>query len=333
VDLSNSPPIRVVFFGTPSYSVPTIRLLATEPTYDLRLVVTQPDRPAGRGHKLVQPPAKEAAESLGIPVIQPETLRDDAVREQLRAIEADLFVVAAYGRIFSRAILDIPRRGCLNLHASLLPKYRGAAPVTAAILNGDLTTGVTLMLMERGLDTGPTVGRREIAIEPQDTTDSLTARLANVGAELAHRTIPRLISGEIAPLPQPGGGSIVRQVVTADGAIDWSQSAEQIERRVRAMWPWPRAATAADGNLLQIHQASVLREHPGGITPPGTVTVRGSAPVVVCGGGALVIEVGQVSGGRAQSGSDLVRGRVLLEGQVLTSLPGPETPLVQPVEE
>jgi methionyl-tRNA formyltransferase len=204
--------------------------------------------------------------------------------------------------------------------------------VAAAILNGDKATGVTLMMMERGLDTGPVVTSREIEIDPRDTTESLTARLADVGAELARETIPDLVAGALSPSPQPGAGSIVRQLVKSDAAIDWLQPAVQIERQVRAMWPWPRATTEFGGRWLQIHRASVAREVPTERAEPGTVLSVEGMPAVACGdSGALTIESGQVSGGKAQSGADLMRGRVLVEGQVLLSKTGPEEPLVQPV--
>jgi methionyl-tRNA formyltransferase len=307
-------------------------MLATDARFELRMVVSQPDRPAGRGHRLVSPPARETAGEFDIPVIQPETLRDEGVRTELRAIDADLFVVAAYGRIFSQAILDIPRHGCLNLHASILPNYRGAAPVAAAILNGDKATGVTLMIMERGLDTGPVVTSREIEIEPRDTTETLTARLADVGAELARETIPQLIAGGLSPTPQPVGGSIVRQLVKADGAINWLQPAVHIERQVRAMWPWPRATTELGGRPFQLHLASVPQQAPVGMAEPGTVVSVDGTAAITCGNGSmLIVEIGQLSGGRAQAGKDLLRGRVLKEGDRLPSLPGPDEPLIRRV--
>ena len=176
-------PLRVVFFGTPEYAIPTLEMLVSDPRFDVRLVVTQPDRPAGRRHQLTAPPVKIAAEKFVLPVYQPDSLRSPANRELLIGVQADVFIVAAYGRIFGEKTLAIPRSGCINLHASLLPAYRGASPIAAAILNGEATTGVSLMKMELGLDTGPVYRSINTAISPDDTTDVLTARLALLGAD------------------------------------------------------------------------------------------------------------------------------------------------------
>jgi methionyl-tRNA formyltransferase len=323
-------PIRIVYFGTPDYAAPTLQRLARDPRFDVILVVTQPDREAGRGHRIVPPPVKVVAQSLGIPVAQPSTLRDESIRQQLRQIEADLFVVAAYGLIFSQAILEIPARGCLNLHASLLPKYRGAAPVTAAILQGEPKTGVTLMGMERGLDTGPIVAMAEIDILPLDTTESLSARLAVLGADLALREIPRLLAGEIMLRPQPEEATAVRQLTKADGQIDWTQPAGQIERQVRAMWPWPRAWTLLGDRAVQVHLSSVVIDVDSALfQPPGTVRVVEGNPVVICGAGtALSIDRAQLAGANPVSGGELVRGRVLADGMTLTSGAAPDPPLI-----
>jgi methionyl-tRNA formyltransferase len=276
---------------------------------------------------------------LDAPVIQPSTLRDESVREQLRELGADVFVVAAYGLIFGQAILEIPRFGCLNLHASILPRYRGAAPITAAILNGDAETGVTLMMMERGLDTGPIVAIGRIEIGPADTTATLTARLAEIGAKLALEAIPDLVSGRIAPVPQPTGATAVRQLTKADGQIDWRRPAVKIERQIRAMWPWPRAWTSRDYTALQIHatslpgaDAAATQAYPA--PEAGTVRIADRKPAVFCGDGALlVIEHGQPAGSKAQSGADLVRGRILSEDNVLPSAAPPDPPLIRPVDD
>jgi methionyl-tRNA formyltransferase len=331
--------IRVVFFGTPEYAVPTLRALAVDPHFDLRLAVTQPDRPAGRGHRLLAPPVKSAAADLDATVIQPSTLRDESVREYLRALDADVFVVAAYGLIFGQAVLEIPRFGCLNLHASILPRYRGAAPIPAAILNGDPDTGVTLMMMERGLDTGPIVAVGRTQIGPSDTTATLTERLAEIGASLALDAIPDLVAGRISPVPQPADATSVRQLTKADGQVDWRRPAIEIERQIRAMWPWPRGWTSHDNATIQIHAVSVsgVDEPPANskaLAPePGMVRVVDGKPAVVCGDGAsLVIEQGQVAGGRPQSGADLVRGRILTQWLRLDYPTHPPEPLIRAVE-
>ena len=320
-------PIRLVFFGTPDYAVPALRELAATSQFDVGLVVTQPDRSGGRKGRIA-PAVKLAAEEIGLPVIQPATLRDEDVRGQLQAIGADLFVVAAYGIIFSQAVLDIPLSGCVNLHASILPAYRGAAPIPAAILSGDTETGVTLMMMERGLDTGPILAAGRTSIEPSDTTESLTARLARIGAELAVQLLPDFVDGEIVPAPQPDGATAVRQLTKADGQIDWSRPAQEIERQVRAMWPWPRAWTMIGERQLQVHGATVVESDAEG--SPGQVVVESGFPVVGCGIGSLRIDQGQISGGKTVDGRNLVSGRSLRSGDSLALPAAGPLPLIRP---
>ena len=296
------PRIRVIFFGTPEYAVPTLRALQAQSEFDVVAVVTQPDRPAGRGHNLVPSPVKRVALELGLSILQPTTLRDEVVREQLRRLEADLFVVAAYGLIFGKPILDMPRYGCVNLHASILPAFRGAAPVTAAILTGDSHTGVSLMEMERGLDTGAVISVIETAILPADTTDVLTARLSDLGTELAIRDLRGYVSGDLRPIPQGEGATVVRQLTKADGEIDWSLPADAIERHVRAMWPWPRAWTRSRAITLQIHQAHVA---PGGHLDPGTVGTIDKSLAIGTSTVPLIVDLAQLPGGRPITGTDL----------------------------
>ncbi len=323
-------PIRIAYFGTPAYAVPTLNALAASPVFDVALVVTQPDRPAGRSKALQPSAVKQAALELGIPVLQPQTLRDEDARQQLRELDADLFVVAAYGLIFSQVVLDIPRNGCVNLHASILPAYRGAAPINAAILNGDAETGITLMVMERGLDTGPIIDIATTPILPTDTTDVLTTRLAELGAKLAVGSLPAFLAGELVPRPQPAEATAVRQLLKSDGEIDWNRDATSIERHVRAMWPWPRAWTAIGDHVLQIHAASLGGQSSG--VGPGHVQIENGKPAIACGdGGLLIIERGQVSGGKPLSGEELVRGRVVQSGQVCVPATPPETPFIRNV--
>jgi methionyl-tRNA formyltransferase len=267
---------------------------------------------------------------MGIPVFQPETLKDESARERLRALGADLFVVAAYGLIFSQAVLDIPRLGCVNLHASILPAYRGAAPVNAAILKGDSETGVTLMVMERGLDTGPMISTATTPILPTDTTDILTARLANIGADLAVAALPDFVSGVLTPVPQPTEATAVRQLRKSDGQIDWHQSGVEIERLVRAMWPWPRAWTVIGDRTVQIHSASVFGHSPD--VAPGHIQVEDQFPAIACGDGSLlVITRAQATGGKPVTGADLVHGRILQNGDVCISADPPASPIIRQV--
>ena len=279
---------RIVYFGTPEYAVPALEQLASDERFDVVLVVTQPDRPAGRGHKLTSPPVKAAAEQRGIPVYQPESLRSPEMRMPLVDTNADLFVVAAYGLIFSEKTLAIPRIGCVNLHASILPDYRGASPISAAILEGQASTGVSLMVMERGLDSGPVIAIESIPIKPDVTTGSLTVELAIVGARLVRDHLAEFAAGEIVPKPQEERGvSFVRPLTKADGWIDWSMPAIDIERQVRALWPWPRAWTAVDGSIIQIHQSDIAIGDPNLDGPVGRVGESQRFPVVKCGEGYL----------------------------------------------
>ncbi len=318
-------PIRVVYFGTPAYAVPALRALATDKRFEVVLVVTQPDRPAGRGHGLNQPAVKLAAIELGFPLYQPVSLRTPVDRDPLGEANADLFVVAAYGLIFGPKTLAIPRRGCLNLHASLLPKYRGASPVTAAILAGDNETGVTLMQMEAGMDTGGIVAMQSISITADDTTTTLTERLAQIGADLAIAAIPDWVSGGISAKPQPAAGaSMVRLLVKADGWIDWSRTAQEIECLIRAMQPWPRAfTTSPEGKTVQVLRAQVASAIESN---PGTVRFIERSVVVACGEGALVLERVQFAGSAEMDAQALVQGRKLVDGQILGAAGAPELP-------
>jgi methionyl-tRNA formyltransferase len=253
-------------------------------------VVTQPDRPAGRGHKLVAPAVKDAAIDLGLPVHQPESLRTPELRKPLVEAEADIFVVAAFGLIFGEKTLAIPRYGAVNLHASLLPAYRGANPIAASIASGEVHTGVSLMVMERGLDSGPVIAMRSIEITGTDTTASLTERLAHLGAGLLIEEVENYIEGASTPIAQPNHGvTLARPMRKADGEIDWSQSAVSIDRHIRAMWPWPRAWSALGETIVQIHSATVCDG--SGVGAAGTILINGAVRVST---GDGFIELGTV---------------------------------------
>lgn len=286
--------IRVVFFGTPGYAVPALSTLAEDERFAVELVVTQPDRPAGRGKALTPPAVKVEAQRLGLPVYQPSTLRDAASRQPLIDANADLFVVAAFGLIFGEKTLAIPRIAPVNLHASLLPAYRGASPVAAAILNGDAETGVSLMVMERGLDSGPVIAKRSVPIAHDATTGSLTEELSRLGASLLIDEIGAFVRGETAPIRQPDTGvTLVRPLTKADGEIDWGLSAVEIERHVRAMWPWPRAWARLGNTTIQVHAASVTQ---GPEVGAGTIDVADGRVTVDTGEGVLVLETVQFPG-------------------------------------
>ena len=314
---------RVVYFGTPEYAVPALRSLADDPRYEICLVVTQPDRPAGRGHALQEPPVKTAAREIGIPVYQPQSLRTPDLRQPLVDARAELFVVAAYGIIFGPKTLAIPRLGAINLHASLLPKYRGASPISAAILSGDDVAGVTLMEMEAGMDTGAMIAARSTPISMSDTTGTLTSRLAQVGAELLVETLQKYLAGGIAAVPQSViGVSAVRPMTKADGWIDWSQSAGLIERQCRAMLPWPKCwTTLPDGKVMQVTGVSVA---PNGVGAKGEVSIAHKRVLVACGSGILELVRVQIAGSAESDAASLINGRKLASGDLLGTSGAPE---------
>ncbi|MCO5221696.1 MAG: methionyl-tRNA formyltransferase [Thermomicrobiales bacterium] len=277
-------------------------MLTRDPRVDVALVVTQPDRPAGRGRKLTAPPVKLHADAAQIAVYQPERLRSEGDRAPIVAAQADLFVVAAFGKIFGPKLLAIPRLGSVNLHASLLPAYRGASPISAAILQGEPETGVTLMRMDTGLDTGPILSARSIPIGPDDTTVTLTSTLAELGAALLSDSLNDLATGSLVPTAQDDSrASLTRPMVKADGWIDWRRPAAEIERQVRAMWDWPRAWTTLDGNPVQIHKARV--DDATHDVPPGTVVDTRTTAKVATGSGWLILNTVQNAGGKPVDGS------------------------------
>ena len=314
--------VRIVFMGTPMFAVPSLRTLLDLNSLNSRQaqvvgVFTQPDRPSGRGRRLAAPPVKELAIAAGVPVYQPERLRRPEGMAALEALAPDLIVVAAYAQILSQAVLDLPRYGCLNVHASLLPRYRGAAPIQAAILDGAPETGISIMQMEAGLDTGPVLSQVHVAIAPDDTAESLSARLADEGARLLARTVPDWISGAVSVQPQDeSAATMTRPLRKEDGLVDWHRSAVYIERQVRAMYPWPGAYTTANGTVFKI-LAAEPRQAGAGQAPPGTLLVEGAEPVVATGEGTLLLRRVQSAGRMAMSGADWLRGASSLQGTVL----------------
>ena len=307
--------IRLAFFGSPEFAVPTLQALIGSPWRPV-VVVTQPDRPAGRSRKLTAPPAKIAAEKAVLPVIQPERLRDPESVAALAAYKPNLQVIAAYGQIIRRDVLDLPAHGTLNVHASLLPRWRGAAPVAAAIRAGDSETGVTIMLVDEGVDTGAMLSKRVVPIHDTDTTGSLSKRLAQIGAELLLETIPRWIAGEIMAEPQDESRATrAPRLKKDDGQIDWSESAAQIARTVRAFTPWPGATTKLGDMLLRVLQAEV---EPGvQIGKPGTVLEWEGWIGVQTGDGILVLHELQREGKRPMTAKAFVRGERRLLGSQL----------------
>lgn len=308
-------PWRIVFMGTPEFAVPSLAALlaASDPVVG---VFTQPDKPSGRGMKLLPPPVKALALERNIPVFQPARLRLPEAVAQLRALEPDLVVVAAYGQILSREVLDIPRHGCINVHASLLPRWRGAAPIHRALLEGDGVTGVTIMVMEEGLDTGPMLATRERVIEPEMTGGQLHDCLSRLGAGLLRETVVRLKAGEVIPVPQPGeGATYARKLTEEDRRLDWRLDGEVVLRTIRAMHPYPAAAAVLEGELIKI-----LAAHGGcGCKPavPGTVVaLHAEGPEVACGTGSVTLTQVQPPGKRAMAAADWLRGRKVGVGQL-----------------
>ena len=307
---------RVIFMGTPDFAVPSLAALLAS-GYDVVGVATQPDRPAGRGRKLSAAPVKRFADEHDLTVLQPTTLRSPEPVTALSALAPDVIAVAAYGLILPQTVLDIPPHGCLNVHGSLLPKHRGAAPIPAAILAGEDETGVTIMLMDAGMDTGPILSQATCAIGPQDTTGTLTARLAELGASLLTETLPRWLADEIEPqLQHDELASYAPMIRKADGRINWTLSAEQIARLVRAYQPWPGATTFWNGKPLKLLRVQALPEEAVD-GPQGRVVAWGDGAAVGTGQGLLLLEELQLAGKRALPIGDFLRGRRGFIGSVL----------------
>ncbi len=295
--------------GSPDFALPTLRALAEH--YEVIGVVTQPDRPSGRGRELKSPPVKTLAMDLGLSFIQPEKLRAPEAMDQLRLWAPDLIVVAAFGQILRPDVLALPPRECVNVHASLLPRWRGAAPIQAAILAGDSETGVTIMQMDKGVDTGAMLSQRTIPVEAEDTTGSLFDKLSHLGADLLIETLPRYLSGELQPQPQDESKATYAPMLKKEeGQLDFTQSAEELARRVRAFNPWPGAFMDFDGALLKVHRAHaevgnasvgqrlVYRDQPAvgaGIVPGGE-------------GGLLILDEVQPAGKKSMSGRAFLAG-------------------------
>ncbi|MBU6348854.1 MAG: methionyl-tRNA formyltransferase [Chloroflexi bacterium] len=312
-------PARIVFMGTPDFAVPSLQALLDSSSrgWQVVAVATQPDRPAGRGQRLVSSPVKQLALQQALPVLQPATLRKDpALLETLRQLAPTVLVVAAYGLILPASVLALPTFGAINVHASLLPAYRGASPIAAALLDGQSETGVTIMLMDEGLDTGPALRQASLPIQPSDTTAALSARLADLGAALLVETLADWLAGDVAPIPQQqlsGTPSTCQQIDKEDGQIDWTLSAEQIERRVRAYTPWPTAFTWWKGSPFKILQAAVVP----GQAVPGSVVRSAGGPAVGTGAGLLLLQRVQPAGKRPLAASSFLNGAPEFIGTLL----------------
>lgn len=287
---------RILFMGTPDFALPTLQALL-DAGWPIVGVVTQPDRPAGRGRALKPPPVKTLALAHDLPLFQPQSLRSPQALEHLRAWSPDVIVTAATGHILTAEALALPRRGTLNVHGSLLPRWRGAAPLQAALLAGDAETGITIMCTDEGLDTGPILSQRAIPIAPRETAATLHDKLAQLGAELLLETLPRWLSGELQPWPQPAEGvTIADRICKEDGLIDWERPALEIDRQVRAFTPWPGAYTFWEGRRLKIVEATPSPTPIPLEKSPGDVIDMDCMPAVVTGEGLLQLERVQLAG-------------------------------------
>lgn len=302
--------MRVIFMGTPDFAVPSLQKLLDRGD-DVRAVFTQPDKPKGRGHKLQAPPVKELALQHGIPVYQPGTLKDQEIQEQIKALAPDVIVVAAYGKLLPKAVLDVPKLGCINVHGSLLPKYRGAAPIQWAVINGDKTAGVTTMYMAEGMDTGDMLLKAETPVGPEETSGELFDRLKDLGARLLGETLDQLQAGTLRRIPQNEGEATHAPMLSKEmSQLDWSRPAQELHDLIRGLHPWPCAAAQLDGKRLKL-LASRAAEGNG---VPGALEARPEGLAVFCGQGALLLTELQTENGKRMSGKDYLLGHPLKEG-------------------
>jgi methionyl-tRNA formyltransferase len=310
-------PLRIVYFGTPEFAVPGLRALIAS-SHDVVALVSQPDRPRGRGHKLQPTPTKLVALAADIPVLQPTRLKDDAFADALRALSLDLGVVAAYGRIIPDRILEIPRLGMINIHASVLPKYRGAAPIHRAVINGDKETGVTIMRVVSELDAGPAFAVERIPIGADDTTPEVERALAETGAKLAVQVVGQLAAGSAVEVPQNHSeATYAPKLDRHEGTIDWALPANDIHNRVRGLQPWPLVSVTIDGVRCAIYRTSVSGERT--TAPPGTVTAASNGEFAVAAGDGLVVRVLEIQpeGKRVMSARAFLAGRRIQTGDRL----------------
>ena len=306
--------MRALFFGTPAIAVPSLEALAE--IAEIAGVVCQPDRPSGRGLTVAAPAVKVRALELGLPVMQPAKIRTPEFAAWVREAAADVALVIAYGRILPPTVLEAPRRGCLNLHASILPRYRGAAPITWAIVRGEAETGVTLMLLDEGMDTGPVFTVHRVPIGPETTTDELSVKLGQLAAAVVRADVARAVAGEMPAAPQDHAAATTAPMLEKDhGRIRWDAPAGAVHDHVRGMTSWPGAFTTAQGKVLKVLESRVGE---GPEAPPGTVVAASKQGVdVACAPGTLRILRAQVEGRKALGAAELVGGRAVAAGMVL----------------
>jgi methionyl-tRNA formyltransferase len=308
--------LRIVFCGTPEFAVPSLRHLAERSEFSIDAVITQPDRPRGRGQHLSSSPVKDAALEIGLHVYQPETIKSESSQEFLKRVAPDAVVIIAYGQIIPARLLTIPRLGWLNLHASLLPRYRGAAPIHWAIANGETVTGLTTMQIDKGMDTGPTLLRREVEIGPDESSPELAVRMSALGAELIADSLLRFDRGEIFPVPQDAQNASYAPILKKeDGRIDWSQPAQQIYNRMRAFVPWPGAFTTFRRQTCNVWGRPESRGMAGENMQPGEIISSTKELYVVCGeGSCLRAESVQIEGRKKLSAREFANGARIVSG-------------------
>lgn len=308
--------MKIVFMGTPGFAVPSLNALI-ESEDEVVGVVTKADKPQGRGQRIESPPIKILSQQYGIPILQPEKLKTEEFFNELRIFNPDLICVTAYGKILPKNILELPPCGCINVHASLLPKYRGAAPINWAIINGEKNTGITTMLMNEGMDTGDILLQEEMPIDEEDTGETLSEKLSHIGAELLIQTIKLLKENKLSPIPQDHSKATYASMLKKeDGLIDWSKSAQEIKNSIRGTLPWPGAYTFLEGKNLKIYRAivSLGQGKPGLVIISTTGTLR-----VATGAGAIDIHELQIEGGRRLPTEAFLSGRKIKEGIMLSS--------------
>jgi methionyl-tRNA formyltransferase len=306
--------MRIIFMGSPQFAVPSLRALSSN--YNLIGILTQPDRPAGRGKKLRPSPVKVVSEELHLNILQPRRLRDDDSIRQIQELQPDLIIVTAYGQILPQKILDIPPHGCLNIHASLLPRWRGAAPIQAAILHGDEETGISIMLMDAGLDTGPLLSQTKLTIETHETAGDLSNRLAIVGADFLIKTLPDYLNGNIVPTPQDNRlATYAPMIKKSEGAIDFNKTSTQLSNQIRAFEPWPTSYFYWDGQRIVVKKAYAKSWKR---MEPGHVILVDPFPAITTLDGALVLEEIHPAGRKAMSGDAFLRGSPEFIGAILS---------------
>jgi methionyl-tRNA formyltransferase len=307
---------RALFFGSPAFAVPSLEALHA--IAEVAGVVCQPDKPAGRGLVMTPPAVKVRAGELGLPVVQPTKLRTGEFGAWVRAQSVDVALVVAYGRILPKDVLDGPRLGCVNVHASLLPKYRGAAPITWAVVGGEAESGVTLMKLDEGMDTGPTFARLVTPIGPDETAGEFSERLARMGADAVTAWLPRYVAGAVTLEAQDDALATMAPMLEKDhGRIDWTKSARRVHDHVRGMSPWPGAFTTARGRTLKVHATRVVDAAAPGASAGRVVVADKSRVLVACGEGCVELARVQPEGKRGMSGADWAMGRGVAEGDVL----------------